>query len=741
LKLTNIFKTKYKKYYLSKFTFAIIFSLILASTFSIAAFNFNNILGPFSGLNIGSFYLRYFAFIDAIVYFILFLSLAQMVFTKVYGEGSKLIGVAIGLALTVSMTVLEMKTGFYIGQIYPIALIIFLLVIAILLFNLFQGLFTKENGKTVSAALTYLIIYGLLSAPFAVLNLWLEQNVPFLIAILALAALAAFIYLIIELFKAIGFGKNSTPTQGERGPQGPPGERGPIGPNPEIPTPVETTTQTPTTLNNTVLPNRILPNNTINPRPPGKLPPKTPRREHPGDPPTNVMPPPGIVPGPEPNIPFEPVPSIVIPETQEILIDLSPHFNPIRSQGNLGSCAAFASTAVFEYELQSENLSPLYDYYKIRELMGTVSKDSGSTRDATIAVLLNNGVCFETPWPYDISRFAETPPAKANIDAAQKKVANITLINKDDPDQWIYALSKNHPLMISINCPKGFERCSGSFYHNINPIDDGGHAMVIVGYHSNYPTKNDSGNIIGIKAFKIRNSWGVNWAENGYLWVSVETLLKIMKNHPAIIKGHKSSDITSSKYKITGRVVFDFKNKKIKPEKTGYQIFSDDNWPNPISNDNNPYYVGAMCQSHGQLKGLGEIKITDPKGRFSFEFSTNPVEFEPLTELNKKFRQFNGINDGINFNNLPSGIIIYKRHTNGSSDKEWFFHITNFNQSFGGRGGIGIINENNPIAQDKNNHNQNCSGIPITFDQKHTHEMNVIIPVPISDNMPKLSPK
>jgi hypothetical protein len=170
---------------------------------------FNNILNPFGGIDIASFYLRYFSFIDAIIYLILFLSLAQLVFTKVYKDNkkeAKMVAVAISLALTVSMIVLEMRTSFYIGQLAPVALIVFLLVLAVLLYNLMLGLFTGTNGKMVSASLTYLIIYGLLIVPFGTLYKWIQTNASMLSAVLALASISAFIYLIIEMFSILGLG-------------------------------------------------------------------------------------------------------------------------------------------------------------------------------------------------------------------------------------------------------------------------------------------------------------------------------------------------------------------------------------------------------------------------------------------------------------------------------------------------------------------------------------------------------
>ncbi len=222
--------------------------IILASNVAAAGFSLNSILQPFGSLDIAGFYMRYYEFIDAIIYFLLFMSLAQMIYVKVYKDyndkkSAKLVAVAVGLCLAISMIVLEMNTGFYLGQLGVVALIILLLVLAMLLYNTMLALFTADNGKRVSAALTYLIIYGLLVVPFGTLFRWIEINAPMLSAVLALGAIAAFVLLIIEMFSMFGGGKGTT--TGPAGPAGPTGPTGPIGPIGPLGTPGGTVTPPP----------------------------------------------------------------------------------------------------------------------------------------------------------------------------------------------------------------------------------------------------------------------------------------------------------------------------------------------------------------------------------------------------------------------------------------------------------------------------------------------------------------
>ena len=189
------------------------------------AINLNNILQPFGNIGIGSFYLRYYSLVDAMVYLILFIGLAQFVFMKVFKNDAhaenpfkeaKLVSVAVGLALTVGMVVMENRSGFNLGSaLSPVAAIVILLVLALLLYNLFKALFPAEDEKKVSgvsASLTFLIIYALVMVPFSALNTWMNTNAPLLSSILAIASVVSFVYLLIALFGAFQKGAPAVTT-------------------------------------------------------------------------------------------------------------------------------------------------------------------------------------------------------------------------------------------------------------------------------------------------------------------------------------------------------------------------------------------------------------------------------------------------------------------------------------------------------------------------------------------------
>lgn len=157
----------------------------------------DSILQPFRGSDVGRIYETYSLFIDAVLYLLLFLGLTQMIYVKVYGKKEgKLVAIAIGLALTFAMALIESNTGFRLGSLMPIGAIILMFALFILLYNLFNGVF---NDAGASFALAFLIIYAFIMSTFSFLYRWLETNAPLLAALIQIAMVISFVVLIIKL--------------------------------------------------------------------------------------------------------------------------------------------------------------------------------------------------------------------------------------------------------------------------------------------------------------------------------------------------------------------------------------------------------------------------------------------------------------------------------------------------------------------------------------------------------------
>ncbi len=481
------------------------------------------------------------------------------------------------------------------------------------------------------------------------------------------------------------------------------------------------------------------------PRPPGPVVPPTVTPPNPTDPPTPPVPTPGEVDDPTPPTPDIPD-GPVIPDDKEIHYDLSPFFTGIRSQGTLGSCTAMAGSAMLEYVLHrgfghpKDWMSPLYLYYKNRQVDGSIDHDVGSYTRTTMNNLVNVGVCWEKMWSYEdnttSNRWREVPPPNADEDAILKRVLEYHWVNQTDPDQWVHMLGSGHPLNIAVNVPKDWHSgFSESYYHNEDPTLGGGHAMVIVGYHSHYPVEGR-----GVKAFKIRNSWGASWGENGYIWVSAKTLQKILRRAPAVIGGWNPSNLKKIRATIHGRVIYDVSTYgRIPAQRSGEELYRDSTLPCP---KDHKFKIQVLAQIQGNLRVLFEDReVSDHSARFTCSFEYDPNLIEHLTQLPKRFPLAVA---GIDFSKLPKGVIVYKSPTDedivalhkekGKKEaeeiirKQEFLHIVNFEISKGGRGGHGSTNPNNPCSSFVIEGIAN-SGVPISFSEEHTKEEFVIIPV------------
>ena len=202
------------------------------------------------------------------------------------------------------------------------------------------------------------------------------------------------------------------------------------------------------------------------------------------------------------------------------IVDLRPGCSQVVDQGELGSCTANAiASGLREYWENLSGkltlLSRLWLYWEERKIEGTVNEDAGAYIRDGMKVLQKMGCAPETDWPYDITKFAQTPPAKATRDASQfeiteyHRVTNLTLLKT--------ALAEGYPVVIGIKVYESFESDQVA-QTGIVPLPKrgeqllGGHAVLAVGY------KDDS-KIKGQGVVICRNSWGESWGDKGYFYL------------------------------------------------------------------------------------------------------------------------------------------------------------------------------------------------------------------------------
>ncbi|MCK5896236.1 MAG: DUF4214 domain-containing protein, partial [Cocleimonas sp.] len=208
--------------------------------------------------------------------------------------------------------------------------------------------------------------------------------------------------------------------------------------------------------------------------------------------------------------------------------DLSANFPPASSQGSQASCVGWAvGYALKSYHERVEEqwgfspqtiFSPSWLYNQIN---GGIN---GGTRiiDA-MNLIVDNGAATLSTMPYNETDFKTQPSSVAVDEAKNYKAQRVdtlhsileiknSLARKDpvaismwvNPDVMAFGWTEQDAVMNSV--PTGVDN---------NP-NSGGHAVTIVGYDDNRYGG----------AFKIINSWGSNWGDQGYFWMPYKIATK-----------------------------------------------------------------------------------------------------------------------------------------------------------------------------------------------------------------------
>ena len=201
-------------------------------------------------------------------------------------------------------------------------------------------------------------------------------------------------------------------------------------------------------------------------------------------------------------------------------VDLSSRFPTSGSQGRQGSCVSWSVAYVMrsyydfsQYNIKpSQNLafSPAFIYNQIKSEPNNC--EGGTSIPKALDLVKAQGLPRISDFPYSDTNCGRQPTQKIRELASQYKIVGWKAIR--DIESIKGELYRGNPVVVGMAVSSSFDNLRGkNIYTDERSEPNGPHAMVITGYDDKR------------RAFKLFNSWGPEWGDNGFGWVGYRAMV------------------------------------------------------------------------------------------------------------------------------------------------------------------------------------------------------------------------
>lgn len=214
------------------------------------------------------------------------------------------------------------------------------------------------------------------------------------------------------------------------------------------------------------------------------------------------------------------------------VVDLSPNLPPVGDQGLQSSCVGWSvgyGLKSFQEKVESNQsflFSPAYIYNQLNN-----GQDGGINIIDAMNLISQQGACLWSDMPYSDKDFTRKPTLSAIDNASKYKIDFWRQVNVLDIKEVKAQVNAGFPVVIGSVVDEGFinggAKLKNSYiWAKASGKPKGNHAMLVIGYDDNK------------KAFKLMNSWGTKWGDNGYGWVDYNYFPNVVK------EGYVAKDAT-----------------------------------------------------------------------------------------------------------------------------------------------------------------------------------------------------